>query len=171
MDSATKHQLLSEIRQQWEEGRGGKILQQLLEIAFHQAGYKLLEERLSEGIDFDVELREAPHHRYSFEARTTVNAHVPVKEEDLRQMDQRMRDGYEAGVAALRIAAGCNWIFVERAWLQAPSVRVSLGTSERWRELSESINHHFDSVLEELGPIARDRGLAGLAPYIRKAHL
>jgi hypothetical protein len=157
------------IRQRWGDGPGGKVLQRLLELAFHESGYRIVEERMSEGIDFDVEHREPPHDRYSFEARTTASLLVAVKNEDLRQMDERMRDGYHAGLAALHIGPGTGWVFMERLWLLPPSVRISLGTSACWQGLADRINREFDSVLEYLGPTARDRGLVGLTPSINQA--
>jgi hypothetical protein len=169
MDTTARHQLLLGIRQNWEEGRGGKIIQGLLELAFHEAGYRLIEERMSEGIDFDVEERNGNGKRYSFEARTTTNATVCVKDEDLRQMDLRIRDGYQAGIAALRVSPGCSWIFVQRAWLLPSSLRISIGTSPSWNSLADQINGKFDSVLERLGPIARDKGLDGLVCHLDQA--
>jgi hypothetical protein len=162
--------LLLEIRQHWEEGRGGKIIQGLLELAFHEAGYRLIEERMSEGIDFDVEEREGARQRYSFEARTTTNATIWVKDEDLRQMDLRIRDGCQAGIAALRISPGNSWVFVERAWLLPLPLRISIGTSPSWMPLADQINAKFDSVMERFGSIARDKGLEGLAPHLKVAH-
>jgi hypothetical protein len=141
----------------------------LLELAFHESGYRIVEERMSEGIDFDVEKREPPHDRYSFEARTTVSALVMVKDEDLRQMDERMKDGYQAGLAALQIRPGCRWVLVQRAWLLPPSLRISTGTSAPWEALAELINEKFDGVLKRWGPTARDRGLDGLGSCIEKA--
>ena len=124
---------------------------------------------MSEGIDFDVEQREPPHDRYSFEARTTASALVTVKNEDLRQMDARMNDGYQAGLAALHIGPGTSWVFVKRAWLLPPSVRISMGTSAPWEGLAEQINRQFDAVLDRLGSTARDKGLDGLATCIDRA--
>ena len=169
MDSAARYQWLLEIRERWKDGRGGKVLQRLLEIAFHEAGYRLVEERMSEGIDFDVQRRDVPHERYSFEARTTENALVPVKDEDLRQMDQRAQDGCQAGLAALRIAPGASWVFVQHSWLLPPSLRISIGTSPCWQSLADQINGKFDDVLQRLGATARDKGLDGLLSYLNQA--
>jgi hypothetical protein len=169
VDSATRHQWLLEIRQRWEEGRGGKVLQRLLELAFQEAGYRIVEERLVEGIDFDVEQCEPPHCRYSLEVRTTANAQVPVKDEDLRQMTERAKDGYQVGLAALRIAPGAEWVFVERSWLLPPSLRISVGTCAAWKALGEQINQKFDAVLERLGATARDKGLDGLILHMGQA--
>jgi hypothetical protein len=166
---AARHQLLLEIRQHWEEGRGGKVIQRLLELAFHEAGYRLIEERMSEGIDFDVEEREGARQRYSFEARTTTNATVCIKDEDLRQMDLRIRDGCQAGIAALRICPGGCWVFVQRSWLLPSPLRISIGTSPSWTSLADQINEEFDSVLERFGAIARDKGLDGLASHLNLA--
>jgi hypothetical protein len=169
VDSAARYQWLLDIRRRLGDGHGGKVLQRLLELAFHEAGYRVVEERMSEGIDFDVELREPLNARYSFEARTTASALVPVKNEDLRQMDARMKDGYQAGLAALRIAPGTGWVFVERSWLLPPSLRISVGTSVSWEGLAEQINREFDAVMDRLGSRALDKGLDGLTPYIDQA--
>ena len=74
MHDVERYEWLERIRQEHGDGIGGKILQRLLELAFDDLGYRLVEERMSEGIDFDVENREGSDDRYSFEARTSDGA-------------------------------------------------------------------------------------------------
>ena len=54
-----------------------------------------------EGTDLDVCHRERTGEKYSFEVRTTEGFVVPVKNEDLRLMDERAADGYLTGIAGL----------------------------------------------------------------------
>jgi len=171
MDTLTKFTLLKDIRTRWDDRQSGEIFQRLLELAFSSADYRLLEERLVEGIDFDVQFRSDPAIKYTFEARTTQNLHVPVKDEDLRQMDLKSKDGYSAGVAALAIAPGSEWVFVPRIWLLPPTLRISVGSMPPWDRLASEINFHFEGVLEALGSQAYDYGLDGLQQHIAAASL
>ena len=169
MDAAQRYEFLARLDREYEARLRGKILQRLLQLAFHHAGYRMVDERISEGIDFDVVHREDPSRRFSFEARTTESLHVPVKLEDLRQMDARESEGYAAGVAALRVAPGARWVFIARAWLRPPGVRVSAGNTTGWEELASEINVRFDEVAGEYGALAIAEGLAGLEPLMEEA--
>lgn len=169
MDDVVRHEWLEGIRREHGDGTGGKILQRLLELAFHDLGYRLVEERMSEGIDFDVQHRQRSDDRYSFEARTSAAALVPVKDEDLRQMDERAREGYRPGLAALHIRAGSRWVLVERSWLLPPSLRISVGSSALWEKLAREVNDAFDDVLKRLGERAVREGLDGLKSYVDQA--
>ena len=64
-------------------------------------GYRLVEERMLEGAGFDVCHRQDERQWYSLEVRTSQGWKVPVKVEDLRLMDERVRDGCQAGLATL----------------------------------------------------------------------
>lgn len=169
IDAAELFEFLSRLDREYEARLRGKILQRLLQLAFHHAGYRLVDERISEGIDFDVIHREDPTRRFSFEARTTESYFVPVKLEDLRQMAGREAEGYLAGVAALRIAPGARWSFIARPWLHTPSVRVSVCNSAGWEELAAGINSSFEAVVELHGALAIAEGLAGLQPLVDEA--
>lgn len=169
MDELGRLQLLRRLADRYDDRQRGKILQRLLALAFDKAGYRLVEERLVEGTDLDFCHRERTDEKYSFEVRTTEGHVVPVKVEDLRLMDERVADGYATGVAALRIAPGGRWIFLQREWLTTPSVRWALGTSPGWEALEATINDAFDSVLEERGQAALDGGLDGLSADIARA--
>ena len=94
---------------------------------------------------------------------------VPVKDEDLTQMDKRAREGYRPGLAALQIRAGSRWVLVERSWLLPPNLRISVGTSAVWEKLAREVNDAFDDVLERLGEIAVREGLDGLKSYVDQA--
>jgi len=171
MDDLTRHEHLRRLSRRHGDRLRGKILQRLLELAFHRASYRLVDERMSEGTDFDVIHRARPAERYSLEVRTTEDFKVPVKDEDLRLMDERARDGYQTGLAALRIGPGCRWVFIQREWLRPPSVRVAVGTSAGWEDLARAINDTFDEVLERFGPVAEADSLEGLAAEVEKARL
>lgn len=169
MDAAARFEFLSRLDREFEPRLRGKILQRLLQLAFDRAGYRLVDERISEGIDFDVIHRTEPDRRLSFEARTTESFIVPVKVEDLRQMAAREAEGYQTGVAALRIAPGARWVFIAHAWLRTPGVRVSVGNTKGWEELASTVNTNFDSVVAEHGALALAEGLNGLQPLIAEA--
>ena len=169
MDELTRTGTLERLAARWDARRRGKIIQRLLEIAFHHAGYRLVDERLVEGTDFDVVSRARPAERYSFEVRTTNRFTVPVKSEDLRLLDERAADGFATGLAALRIGAGGRWVLIERRWLALPSIRVTVGTTPGWEPLASAINEAFDLVLGRLGPRALEQGLDGLAGEVKEA--
>ena len=171
MDELTRLQLLEGLGARHDDRLRGKILQRLLELAFHRAGYRLVDERMSEGTDFDVCHRQRSSERYSLEVRTTGGFTVPVKEEDLRLMDERACDGYQTGLAALRIGPGGRWVFIQRQWLLPPSIRLAIGSSAGWEDLARTINDAFDDVLEQLGPVAALDGLEGLAREVEQARL
>lgn len=169
MDVAARFEFLSRLDREFEPRLRGKILQRLLQLAFHRAGYRLVDERISEGIDFDVIHRTDPARRYSFEARTSESFIVPVKLEDLRQMAARESEGYQPGVAALRMAPGSRWVLIARPWLRTPGVRVSVGNTKGWEELAAEVNAHFDGIVKEQGALALAEGLSGLEPQIELA--
>jgi hypothetical protein len=169
MDESLRYEWLRKLGELHDDRQRGKILQRLLELAFDRLGFRLAEERLSEGIDFDVQRRGRPNEKYSLEARTTEDAKVVVKAEDLRQMEERAREGYQAGIAAMRIAPGSRWVLVKRAELMTPSLRISVGDSPGWEELARQINEEFNEVLEKLGPVALEQGLQGLQTHIEAA--
>ena len=169
MDDVARLDLLRRVAASHDDRQRGKILQRLLALAFDREGYRLVEERLSEGTDLDFCHRERQDEKYSFEVRTTEGFVVPVKDEDLRQMDERARDGYATGIAALRIAPGGRWVFLRREWLMPPSVRLARGTTRGWEELASRINAAFDGVLDSHGEAAVTQGLDGLAAAIREA--
>jgi hypothetical protein len=169
MDATSRYQFLQQLDASYDSRQRGKILQRLLQLAFHSAGYRLVEERISEGIDFDVIHRQVRSRKYSLEARTTDNFVVPVKTEDLRQMAGRQADGYRTGVAALHIAPGARWVFIGREWLKTPSVRVSVGNAPGWDALAREINPHFDAVVSDLASVALNEGLNGLLPMVQQA--
>lgn len=169
LDAAQRYEFLAQLDREYEPRLRGKILQRLLQLAFHRAGYRLVDERISEGIDFDVVHREHPERRFSFEARTTESFTVPVKLEDLRQMDAREAEGYRAGIAALRIAPGARWVFIARPWLRPPSVRVSVGNTPGWEELAAGVNARFEEVLSDTGAQALAEGLEGLEALMGEA--
>ena len=150
-------------------GRGrGKILQRLLLLALHRAGYRALEERISEWIDLEVEDRDNTAMRYAFEVRTTRSFHVEVKEQDLQQM-ANLPAGYRAAMAALRTGPGARWVFADRAVLLPGKLRISYGNSREWEALAGEVNRAFDAVLEEYGPAAVSEGLQGLEGPVKKA--
>lgn len=171
MDEAARYEWLTQLGRIYGSGLRGKILQRLLELAFARVGFRLVDERISEGIDFDVVRRNNPSERYSFEARTTEEYCVPVKTEDFIQMKARESDGYDTGIAALRISPGSSWIFVKSRWLLSPSLRVSVGTSSGWENLAQQVNQGFDGVLEDLGPLAIREGLEALKKAVDDARL
>jgi hypothetical protein len=169
MDPSLRYRLLEQIVNAHGPGIAGKILQRLLELAFHRIGFRLIEEGISEGIDLSVAHREAPERRYAFEVRTTQSDAAPVSAHDLAQMKARAADGYQTGLAALRIAPGARWILVRSEWLRPPELPISAGTCEPWKELADNLNRAFDEVLEELSPLALKDGLEGLEPFLRDA--
>ncbi|MEK7996634.1 MAG: hypothetical protein AAB403_22760 [Planctomycetota bacterium] len=171
MDDAARHQWLVRFGERHGAGVRGKILQRLLELAFARIGFRLVDERIAEGIDFDIEYRADPGERYSFEARTTEGDSVAVKTEDLNQMKGRAGEGYSTGFAAIRVSPGCRWILVKRSWLLPPDLRVSVGTSPGWEDLADRVNDSFDQLLETLGPVALRNGLKGLKMHVDNAML
>lgn len=169
MDAAQRYEFLARLDREYEPRLRGKILQRLLQLAFHHAGYRLAEERISEGIDFDVVHREHPERRYSIEARTTEGFTVPVKLEDLRQMDAREAEGFRAGIAALRIAPGAHWVFIARAWLRPGPLRVSTGNTPGWEDVAAEVNARFAAALDRYGAQALAEGLEGLEADVQEA--
>lgn len=169
MDAAQRTEFLERLDRDFDSRQRGKILQRFLQLAFDRAGYRLVDERISEGIDFDVIHRTDPSRRFSFEARTTEGFLVPVKLEDLRQMEAREAEGYQTGIAALRIAPGGRWVLLARPWLRTPSVRVSAGNTTGWDALAEEINARFVDVIVECGALALAEGLPGLEALVNQA--
>lgn len=169
MDDSVRIGWLRKLGELHDERQRGKILQRLLELAFADLGFRIVDERIVEGVDFDTVHRVDPNRRYSFEVRTSVETTVPVKPEDLRQLAERDQDGYETGVAAMQISPGSKWILVKGAWLRVGKLRLSLGTSLEWESLGRDLNDAFDSVIERLGSLAMGAGLDGLEPYLRQA--
>lgn len=169
MDAAQRYEFLAQLDREYEARLRGKILQRLLQLAFHRAGYRLVDERISEGIDFDVIHRADTSRRFSFEARTTESFVVPVKLEDLRQMEGREAEGYRTGIAALRIAPGARWVFIARPWLRSGNLRVSVGNTAGWEELAAEVNARFEEVLSDTGAQALAEGLEGLQALMHEA--
>jgi len=169
MDELARAEILKQLGDRYGERLRGKILQRLLELAFHRAGYRLVEERMSEGTDFDVCHRLDPDRRYSLEVRTSREGKVPVKPEDLRLMDERSRDGYATGLAALRVGPNPLWVFIRREELSPPWARISVGTSDAWRDLDAEVNPAFRQVLAEKGSVAVEEGLDGLVQDVEQA--
>jgi len=169
MDEVARLDLLRRLAARHDGRQRGKILQRLLALAFDRAGYRLVDERLVEGTDLDFCHRLRPAEKYSFEVRTTEGFVVPVKQSDLRQMDERARDGYATGLAALRIAPGGQWIFLRREWLMPPSARLAAGSSTGWEDLAARINAAFDQIFDRHGETAVAEGLDGLSTLIRTA--
>lgn len=147
----------------------GKLLQRLLTLAFAEVGFRLEDEGLVEGLDFVIAHRQLSDERYAFEVRTSEQASVPIKPEDLQSLDERARTGYQTGIAALRVAPGVKWILVKRSWLQLPSIRVSIGTSSGWEKMAIDANHAFDRMLEKWGKVSLEQGLSGLDGPINNA--
>ena len=169
MDELDRLGILRRIAAARDDRVRGKILQRLLAIAFDTIGYRLVDERLVEGTDLDVCHRERTAERYSFEVSTTQGFLVPVENEDLRLMDERVRDGYLTGIAGLRIAPGGKWVLVRREWLTPPSLRLAVGNSPGWEDLAMRLNRAFDEVTGRLGEAAVEGGLEGLAREIDNA--
>ena len=169
MDELARLEMLKRIAARHDDRLRGKILQRLLALAFHRSGYRLVDERLSEGTDLDFMHRERSEEKYSFEVRTTGGFSVVVKDEDLRLMDERSADGYATGLAALRIAPGGHWVFIRREWLTPPAIRIAVGTTAGWGPMADAVNAAFDLTLEQHGEAAVDNGLDGLAREIEQA--
>jgi hypothetical protein len=169
MDGSRRTDFLCALNVTHGDGVRGKILQRLLELSFVDVGFRLVDERISEGTDFDVAHRIETSLRYSFEARTSHGLCVPVSDSDLALMDNRGEEGYEPGLAALQMAPGARWVLVKRPLLRPPRVRISLGSSEGWGKLAGEVNGAFDCVVKRWGLLALRDGLSGLDSIIREA--
>ena len=168
VDQATRFGILRAIGDAHGPRKRGKILQRLLQIAFGHCGFRVVEERLVEGLDFDAVHRENPNLKVCFEVRTTESREVPVKAEDLSQIDMRQGDGYRGGVAMLRIAPGQSWRFVDRDRLMVGKLRTSCSTFVEWKKLAVEVNRKFDELLVRHETAMVDQGLDGLGEELMK---
>ena len=120
-----------------------------------------------EGTDADFESRADPSIRLAVEVRSTEGDVVPVREEDLRQLDARARDGFKGVLAALRVAPGTRWALVDRSWLKVGKLRVSVGTTTGWEQLADGVDHAFEGLLIDHRRGILDRALAAMEPQLR----
>jgi hypothetical protein len=164
MNDQERLKWLERLGERYDPRIRGKILQRLLTLAFAEVGFRLEDEGLVEGLDFVIAHRQLSDERYAFEVRTSEQASVPIKPEDLQSLDERARTGYQTGIAALRVAPGAKWILVKRSWL-----RISIGTSSGWEKLAVDANHSFDQMLEKWGKVSLEQGLSGLDGPINNA--
>jgi hypothetical protein len=169
MNDQERLKWLQRLGERYDPRQRGKILQLLLTLAFAEVGFRVEDVGLVEGLDFVIAHRQLLDERYAFEVRTSEQASVPIKSEDLQSLDERARAGYQTGIAALRVAPGVKWILVKRSWLQLPSLRVSIGTSNGWEILAVNVNQAFDQMLEKWGEVSVDHGMSGLDGPINNA--
>ena len=167
MDELARAEILKQLGDRYGERLRGKILQRLLELAFHRAGYRLVEERMSEGTDFDVCHRLDPDRRYSLEVRTSREGKVPVKPEDLRLMDERSRDRYELEQArrGLRLEATKAVQELEGLRREYESREATVALAEEANAIARTRYDNGLSTLLELSDarLALDMARTGLA--------
>jgi len=100
--------LLRELRDRFGPGPFGKIAQKLVALSFGQIGYTDIVERSVEGVDIDVAGKDGK--KFALEVKTTDGLSISLSANNIRDLRDRVRDGYLPVIAALRLAVFENWI-------------------------------------------------------------
>ena len=163
MDTTT-FQRLAQIRDKFGPGIFGKIAQKLLALAFYESGFPHIVERGVQGVDIDAASTDAG--KYALEVKTTEGESVPISEENVDALKDRVKDGYTPLVAVLRMQMFEDWIFaaIPLSRLQAGSLALSRLRPYRVSALETSISPTFERVVNEHS----DGVLTGGENYLRQ---
>jgi len=138
----------------------GKIVQQLLGIAFCRLGFRRTEDRLVEGVDFDF-VRGTE--KLAVEVKTTQGDAVALAEKDIDGLARRQADGYLPLVAALQTGTLSDWVIARSESLRPGSIPFSSLSSLKHAVLEADINRLFpDVVTQYSGEIERERRGKGI---------
>ena len=141
-------QRLQQIRDKFGPGIFGKIAQKLLALTFYEAGFPHVVERGVQGADIDA-ARDVV--KYTLEVKTTEGQTVPISEENINALKDRVKDGYTPVLAVLRMQMFEDWLFaaVPLNRLQPGSVALSRLRSYRLSSLEASIRPEFERIVNE----------------------
>lgn len=148
---------LQQIHYKFGPGVFGKIAQKLLAIAFYESGFQHVVERGVQGVDIDAATGEAK--RYALEVKTTEGRSVSISEENIDALKDRIKDGYTALVAVLRMQMFEDWVFaaIPLSRLHPGSYPLSILRPYRLRELESYVCPIFERVVDQhlTGVLAR----------------
>jgi len=125
----------------------GKLCQKFLAIAFQAAGYRHIEERGVQGVDFDA--AKERKEKYAVEVKTTVANSISFEEKDVEGLKKRKKDGYQPVLAVLRLHRFSHWILADADSIKSGNVYIDSLRVHRLSELERCIGPLFDRIIEE----------------------
>jgi Holliday junction resolvase len=125
----------------------GKLCQKFLAIAFQAAGYRHIEERGVQGVDFDA--AKERKEKYAVEVKTTVANSISFEQKDVEGLKKRKKDGYQPVLAVLRLHRFSHWILADADSIKSGNVYIDSLRVHRLLHLEECIAPLFDRTLEE----------------------
>ena len=133
----------------------GKLCQKLLALAFHAAGYGIMNERGVQGVDIDVADK---HGKYSIEVKTTDGEAVAFERKDADGLATRRQDGYRSVLAILQIKLFADWMFVNADRLPPRQWPVEGLRAGRIHDLEQRVAPRFDEIVGTHAAGALDGG-------------
>jgi hypothetical protein len=125
----------------------GKIVQKLLAVAFHLAGFRRIVERGVQGVDVDVVGN--PGERYATEVKTTQKEDVLFAVKDRNGLAARQQDGYLPLLAVLRLTPLSDLLLIHTAALCCGRLQIASLRPHRFRELEGRLQPYFSLAVQE----------------------
>lgn len=145
------YRLLSDLHARWRPREFGKIVQKLLALGFHYAGFAHIVERGVQGVDVDA---AAQAERYTTEVKTTTSPSIVFGTKDLLGLRSRQCDGYTPLLAVLRLTPLSDLILAQPLQLKCGRVQIENLRPFRCDSLetriqpcfAKAVSDHFDGT-------------------------
>lgn len=159
--------LLRRLRDKFGAGYFGKVAQKLLALSFRELGFTHIVERSVEGVDIDI-LGEMG--KFALEVKTTEESSISLSSENVKGLQERVKDGYVPIIAALRLAHLERWICARVPLDELSSGQKSVYRLRAYRvhDIETLLTPAFEQVVKEHFPGTLKGGQQYLNEQLRK---
>lgn len=150
-------------------GPFGKIVQKLLALSFHEAGFTNIVERGVQGVDIDI--TGSPEQKFTFEVKTTEKLSISLSSDNIDALRDRSKDGYSTIIAVLRLSPLEDWILAKFPINEIPTGGVLIESLRRYRmkDLESQLSPIFDKVVQKHFDGTLKRGEQYLKEQLKQA--
>lgn len=135
----------------------GKVCQILLAISFCRLGFKRVVERSVQGVDIDVS-EHSTFPNFSIEVKTTLSDTVQIGQKDIKGLEIKAKDGYEAAFAVLRLGLFSDWLIAKAKGIPDGDIMIGRLETRAIPNLQNEINQEFPHVVTDYaGEILKKR--------------
>jgi hypothetical protein len=138
---------LKEIRNQHRR-EFGKGCQLLVAISFCRIGFNRVSVQLVQGVDLELDIHST-FPKFALEVKTTQNDRVLVAKKDVEGLAAKANDGYEIGLAVLRLGLLSDWVIAKANHLSAGTIPIGRLETRAVVELQRELNQQFPQVLAQ----------------------